>query len=163
MVRRSGPDAGGAGSLKILAVEDSPSARKVLQGVLLRLGVALQDLRLASDSVEAMRVFSQWQPDLVFVDVELHPSPIRAAPDGIGGAKGDPNVPVDGDELARRLLDRAPNLHLVVVTAFDQDHPRVKALLKGGAAEVIVKPVLASRVEEILMRFSKDPGRPRAR
>ncbi|HEV2165728.1 MAG TPA: response regulator [Thermoplasmata archaeon] len=163
MGRRNSRDDEEAGPLKILAVEDSPSARKVLQGVLLRLGVALQDLRLASDSVEAMRVFSQWQPDLVFLDVELHPSAARPGPDGGAAPKGDAPPPVDGDELARRLLERAPKLHLVVVTAYDRDHPRVKALLKSGAADVIVKPVLAARVEEILNRFSRDGGRARVR
>lgn len=149
--RRSEPE---SAPLRILAVEDSPSARKVIQGVLLRLGVELQDLRLASDSVEALRVFAQWKPNLVFVDVELHPPAARATPDAASDPKIDPPGPVDGDELARRLLERSPELRLVVVTAFDRDHPRVQRLLKGGASDVIVKPVLASRVQEILARFS---------
>jgi CheY-like chemotaxis protein len=150
-------------ALKILAVEDSPSARKVFQGVLLRLGVSLRDLRLASNSSEALQLFSQWRPDLVFIDVELRTSALRpsATPppptDGV-------SAPMDGDELARHLLERNPRLHLVVVTAFDRDNPRVKALLKNGAADVVVKPVLASRIQEILTRFaSADKGPERRR
>ena len=139
--------------LKILAVEDSPSARKVFQAVLLRLGVSLQDLRLASSSTEAFQLFSDWRPDLVFVDVELRRSPARPSSAPVSPERAE-SVPMDGDELAKHLLAKEPELKLVVVTAYDRDNPRVKALLKIGAADVIVKPVLASRVQEILNRFS---------
>lgn len=154
--RRTDPDA--PSPLKILAVEDSASARKVLQGVLMRLGVELQNLRLASDSVEALKVFSQWQPDVVFLDVELRSSGVP--PPGGPTPNGHPGAPVDGDELARLLLERSPDLRLVVVTAYDRDHPRVAALVKTGASDVIVKPVLASRVQEVLTALSKTPARP---
>ncbi len=144
-----------AASLRILAVEDSPSARKLFQGLLLRLGVGLPDLRFASNSSEALQLFTQWRPDLVFIDVELRAQQ-AARPTTLGASPPEPNppAPVDGDELARQLLDRNPRLNLVVVTAFDRDNPRVKALVQRGAADVIVKPVLAARVQEVLERFS---------
>lgn len=142
--------------VRILAVEDSASARKVFQTVLLRLGVSLHDVRLASSAAEAVQLYQQWQPDLIFLDVELRPPVVRSAPPDGEGAP--PALPVDGDGLADWLLRRDPELHLVVVTAYDRDHPRVRALLKRGVADVIVKPVLASRVQEILQRFSTEPG-----
>jgi CheY-like chemotaxis protein len=143
-----------APKLRILAVEDSPSARKVFQGVLLRLGVALPDLRLASNAPEALQLFTTWRPDLVFVDIDLNAS---GPPPGT--SKESAAAYVDGDELARQLLDRNPRLNLVVVTAYDPDTPRVKALVQKGAADVIVKPVLAARVQQVLSRFSA-PGHP---
>lgn len=146
--------------VKILAVEDSASARKVFQTVLLRLGVSLHDVRLAASAAEAVQLYQQWQPDLVFIDVELRTPPGRTSPAPTDGAS---SVPVDGDGLADWLLRRDPELRLVVVTAFDRDHPRVRALLKRGVSDVIVKPVLASRVQEILQRFSAEAGPARAR
>lgn len=142
--------------LKILAVEDSASARKVFQTVLLRLGVSLLNVRLAADAAEAQKLYRQWQPDVIFLDVELRTPPGRAAPAPTDGTKGEAAVPVDGDGLAQWLLERDPDLHLVVVTAYDRDHPRVRALLERGVADVIVKPVQASRVQAILDRFSAD-------
>lgn len=146
----------GGGGMRILAVEDSASARKVFQGVLTRLGVSLRDLRLASNSQEALQLFAQWRPHLVFVDVELSGGRYRPA----AGAPADGSTAeMDGDELAKQMLARNPDLNLVVVTAYDRDNPRVKALLTTGAADVIVKPVLAARVQEILTRFTASPKR----
>ncbi len=142
-------------SLKILAVEDSPSARKLFQGLLLRLGVQLPDLRFAANAPEALQLFAQWRPDLVFVDIELRNPPLPQPTMPVAG-EPSPAPLIDGDELAKQLLERNPRLNLVVVTAFDRDNPRVKTLLTQGAADVIVKPVLAARVQEILERFGKN-------
>jgi CheY-like chemotaxis protein len=140
---------------RILAVEDSPSARKLMQGLLLRLGVSLPDLRFASNASEALQLFTQWRPDLVFVDIELRGGARSGAV--ATDAPGSP-APVDGDDLARQLLERNPRLNLVVVTAYDKDNPRVKALMTKGVTDVIVKPVLAAKVQEILARYAQ-PGR----
>jgi CheY-like chemotaxis protein len=142
--------------LRILAVDDSASARKIFQGVLLRLGVGLPDLRFAADAAEALLVFTQWHPDLVFVDIELRAQPpgpksLLKTPAEAGPA-GSPGY-VDGDALTAQMLERNPRLQVVVVTACDPDHPRVRALMARGAIDVIVKPVLAGRVQEVLERF----------
>ncbi|HZY92840.1 MAG TPA: response regulator [Thermoplasmata archaeon] len=155
--RRSRGEAAPA-SLKILAVEDSASARKVFQTVLIRLGVPLHDVRLAADAAEAQQLFQQWQPDLVFVDVELRSSAGRPPPAPSEGGNGGKAGPIDGDGLAQWLLERDPDLRLVVVTAYDRDHPRVRALLAHGVADVIVKPVMASQVQAILQRISAERG-----
>lgn len=149
--------------LRILAVEDSASARKVFQTVLVRLGVELHDVRLAASADEAQQLFQQWRPNLVFVDVELRPPPGAAAPAPRAGSKaaGSP-VPVDGDGLTQWLLERDPELSVVVVTAYDRDHPRVKALVERGVTDVIVKPVVASRVQSILQRVAEERVRGRA-
>ncbi|MCI4318956.1 MAG: response regulator [Thermoplasmata archaeon] len=133
-----------APSLKILAVENSSSAQRLMQAVLLKLGVALPDLRLATSSSEAMQLFTSWRPDVVFVDLDLGSAYPRTTEPGANGKD------VDGDELARQLLSRNPRLNVVVVTAYDRDHPRVKTILAEGARDVIMKPLRAQRVQEAL-------------
>jgi CheY-like chemotaxis protein len=133
-----------APNLKILAVENSASAQRLMQAVLLKLGVGLPDLRLAGSSSEAMQLFTSWRPDVVFVDLDLGSSFPRTANPGTNGKD------VDGDDLARQLLSRNPRLNVVVVTAYDRDHPRVKAILADGARDVIMKPLRAQRIQEAL-------------
>ncbi|MCI4351234.1 MAG: hypothetical protein L3K15_06955 [Thermoplasmata archaeon] len=143
--------------MKILAVENSASAQRLMQAVLLKLGVQLPDLRLASSSSEAIQTFTSWRPDVVFVDLDLGgPNPARPAGPSSGGEKAPKEV--DGDDLAKLLLVRNPQLHVVVVTAYDRDHPRVQALLAGGVRDVIMKPLRAARVEEALARCRSPPS-----
>jgi CheY-like chemotaxis protein len=152
---RGGPVPAG---MRILAIDDSPSARKVFQGVLMRLGIELPDLRFAADAPEALQVFTQWHPDVVFVDIELKSRSPGLTPKP-GTTSHVPSSPptdtVDGDTLTHQLLERNPRLHVVIVTACDRDHPRVKALLARGAMDVIVKPILARRVQEVLEQIAQ--------
>jgi CheY-like chemotaxis protein len=142
--------------MRILAVEDSASARKVLQGVLTGLGVDVADVRLASDAAEAMRVATEWSPEVVFLDMDLQ-GPADGAADPPGAAV------TSGDGLGRAILRRSPRTPVVMVTALDRDDPRVKALLKDGAADVIMKPVRAARVQEVLQRLGFLRGGPGSR
>jgi CheY-like chemotaxis protein len=148
-------------AMKILAVENSASAQRLMQAVLLKLGVQLPDLRLASSSTEAIQTFTSWRPDIVFVDLDLSdPSPPRPRPDPPSGDRTPKEM--DGDSLARLLLERNPRLNVVVVTAYDADHPRVQSLLASGVRDVIMKPLRAARVQEALTLCARSLG-PRAR
>jgi CheY-like chemotaxis protein len=150
--------------MRILAIEDSPSARKLLQEILLRLGVTLPDLRLAADSQEALQVFTQWRPELVFLDIDLQGSPVPlAAPAGPRGGASEPTPRMNGDELGLHLLDRNPGLKLVILTALDREDPRVRPLVKRGAVEVIVKPILASKIQTVLDKLAVVGKAPRRR
>ena len=140
--------------MKVLAVEDSPSARRLMQDIFLRLGLSLPEVRLASSAAEGQVVFEEWHPDVVFLDIELSGA-------GNGGAagragKGSHAAPMNGDELGKAFLKENPKLKLVVVTAHDPDHPPVQSLVQGGATDVIVKPVLAARVSEIIERVRSE-------
>lgn len=145
--------------LRILAIDDSASARKVFQEVLLLLGVSSPNLRLAADGAEGLRCAAEWDPDVVFLDVELHPV--------LGMAAHPPSSPapeLNGVEVGRQLLggpNRRPKV--VVVTALDRDEPRVRALVREGASDVIMKPIRAQRVDEVLRKlgFVPPPTRPR--
>lgn len=142
--------------VRILAVEDSPSARQLLQAILLKLGVTLPDLRLASNVSEALQVFTQWRPEVVFVDMELKAVLGASAPPTATGAPPPSarEVQMNGPELAVHMLERNPQLKLIVCTAADPQDPRVVTVMKRGAQDVIVKPVTAARVEEVLKRVT---------
>jgi CheY-like chemotaxis protein len=145
-------------TIRILAVDDSLSARRVLQGIFFQLGVTAQDLRLASSAAEALAMAAEWGPDVVFLDMELRPNGTESRPPS-HGKKGEPPVPTTGDELGRELLRRNPGLPVVVVTALDRSHPRVARLVADGAVDVIVKPVRAARVQEVLDRIASPKAR----
>ncbi len=142
---------------RILVVDDSRSARTILQAQLLRLGVALPDLRMASSVPEAMQWFTQWNPELVFVDLELRSPPTAAARAPPGRepetAPGHGRLPQDGAELSLLFLERNPGLRVVICSAAEPEHPEIRAHAKAGRIRVIVKPVLAAKVQEILESF----------
>jgi CheY-like chemotaxis protein len=155
------PDLGPAARAgRILVVEDSPSARRLLQDVLLRLGAQLPNLRAAGTVVEAQTLFAQWRPDVVFVDVELRggagPS---SAVDATSAADPDPK---NGADLALMFLARNPGVRIIVCSASDPSDPRVAGLVKQRKVEFILKPLLAARVEEVLARDPTNGARPRA-
>jgi CheY-like chemotaxis protein len=133
---------------RILVVEDSRSARRLLQELLFRLGATPQNLRLVADANEALRVAAEWHPELVLLDMELRPSDSPSEPQPSGRSP-----PLNGEDLGRHLLQADPKLPIVVVTALDPQHPRVRELRKTGAVDVIVKPVRAAKVQEVLERL----------
>jgi CheY-like chemotaxis protein len=147
--RGAGP---GARAGRILVVEDSPSARRLIQDVLLRLGAELPNLRVAGTVVEALTLFTQWRPNVVFLDVELRSAPTNGlAPTPPPSSAQDPK---NGAELAILFLSRNPGVRVILCSATDPSDPRVADLVAEGKVEFIVKPLLAARVEEVLGRAS---------
>jgi CheY-like chemotaxis protein len=136
-------------SRRILIVEDSPSARKLLQALLLRLGVTLPNLRMAANSSEALQLFTAWQPEIAFVDLQLRGGP--SAPSG--GADETKN----GADLAVEFLKRNPSLKVIICSASEPEPGVLDPFFKAGRAHAMVKPVLASKVADMLTRVS-GPG-----
>lgn len=145
---------------RILVVEDSPSARKLLQELLLRLGVSLPDLRLASTVLEALQVFSSWEPEIVIVDLQLRsaPGPSDPSPDPAPGAGAD--RPTNGAELVVQLLQRNPGLKVIICSASDPEGPVLTPLLRKGRVLSMMKPVLASKLADVLSRVTQTSGPP---
>ncbi len=135
---------------RILVVEDSPSARRLLQDVLLRLGAELPNLRVAGTILEAMTLYSQWRPNVVFVDVELREPASNGLP--TRGATPGENDPKDGVDLARLMRTRNAGTRIILCSATDPSEPRIAALARDHDIEYIVKPLLAARVAEVLSR-----------
>jgi CheY-like chemotaxis protein len=117
-----------------------------MQELLFGLGATAQNVRLAGDSNEALRLTEEWPPDLIFLDVELLQE--------TGNAPSTGAQLMNGDDLGRKLMRAHPGIPVVVVTALDAQNPRVQGLRKTGAVDVIMKPVRAGRVEEIMARLN---------
>jgi CheY-like chemotaxis protein len=144
---------------RILVIEDSPSARKLIQDVLLRLGVGLSDLRMAGTVPEALQLYAQWRPEVVFIDLRLQ-LPGDAPATTSTGPSTPTHYPKNGGELAIQLLQRNPALKIVICTASDPASSEVADLVKKGKVQSIVKPILAARVREILEKFEVSLGPP---
>jgi CheY-like chemotaxis protein len=152
-----GPDLRGALGKRILVVEDSPSARRLLQGLLLRLGVGLPDLRLAATVPEALQVFTRWTPEIAIIDLELRPGPpvdLGTEPDGTPR-----QYAANGAELAVQLLQREPGLKVIICSASEPNGTVLDPFLKSGRISSMMKPILASKVAEALARATKPPVR----
>lgn|GEM_PF-1929048 len=157
--RGDGDDEPDGRERRIMVVEDSASARRLLQQLLLGLGVGLPDLRLAASVPEALQTFAQWTPAIVFVDLELRP-PLHPPP---GVPPVTDAMPKDGAELALELLRRDPSTRLIVCSATDARETIVGDLVRAGRIQAIVKPLLAAKVKDVLDRATTAPPSPASR
>jgi CheY-like chemotaxis protein len=119
---RSGPDAG----LRILVVDDNVDAAESIAEVLELLG---NQVRVAHDGLEALRLARESVPDLALLDIGL---PV-----------------IDGYELAQRLRSEHPSLRLVAVSGYGQDGDRAAAL-RAGFSRHLVKPVSLQEIESVV-------------
>jgi two-component system cell cycle response regulator DivK len=132
---------------RILVVEDSASSRKLLQAILLRLGITLPELRLSDSVDDAIRLFTEWRPEVVFLDIELKPSAARSRPSTPPAPAPDAH---DGVDLATLFLARNPTLRVVLCSATDPSEPRIRTIVENPRVQFVLKPVVASRIQEVL-------------
>jgi two-component system KDP operon response regulator KdpE len=109
---------------RILVVDDEPQITRVLRAAL---STQRYDVRTANDPQEALRVFAEWNPDLVITDL--------AMPD------------MNGVELSR-VIRKSGNTPIIVLSVRDQDHSKVDAL-DAGADDYVTKPF---STQELLAR-----------
>jgi len=116
------------GQCRVLVVDDNPDIVRGLQMLLTTLGAGV---RVAHDGAEALRIFDDWPPTHVLMDI------------GMPG--------MDGYEAARRLrTDHADQaFRLIAVTGWGQEEDRQRAL-EAGFDEHLVKPVRLERLKEVL-------------
>lgn len=109
---------------RILVVDDEPQITRVLRAALT---AQRYDVRTANDPEEALRLFSEWAPDLVITDLVM--------PD------------VTGVDLCRtiRKSGRTP---IIVLSVREQEHFKVEAL-DAGADDYVTKPF---STQELLAR-----------
>ncbi|HET9158751.1 MAG TPA: ATP-binding protein [Myxococcaceae bacterium] len=116
------PDRG----LRILVVDDNVDAAESIAEVLELLG---NQVRVAHDSLEALRLARESEPDLALLDIGL---PV-----------------IDGYELAQRLRSEHPSVRLVAVSGYGQDADRTAAL-EAGFSRHLVKPVSLEEIESVV-------------
>ena len=135
---------------RILIVDDSPSARRLIQRVLLRIGLELPNIRVASSAHEATVLFTQWRPEVVFLDLELRPAASAETPDR-------PVAPPTGADLAFLFLSRNPKVKIVVCSASNPEYTPVKELVQKRSVRAVVKPLLASKLLDALGEIGMAP------
>lgn len=144
------PNLGAARGKRILVVEDSPSAQRLLHDLLLRVGVAPSDLCVAASVSEAERLFSSSAPEIAIIDLQLEASPV-AAPVGVPALPEAARSP-NGAQLAVELLHRDPELRVIICSASETDGTILDPLVRVGSVLSLVKPLLAAKVVETLSR-----------
>lgn len=117
---------------KILIVDDEGSVRRTLSILLKRKGYSVE---AASDGPEALKMMDNTCYDLVITDL---------------------NMPVMGGiELLKRIKKSAPNIEVMILTAYGSIQSAVEAI-KIGAYDYLTKPIepkeIAIRVENALER-----------
>ncbi|HTT73492.1 MAG TPA: response regulator [Thermoplasmata archaeon] len=155
---------------RILIVDDSAPVRLSLEHLLHKLGVGPADLRSAGTEEEAWSAFRSFDPDVVFLDIQLEdPEPEGGGGERSSGAPFSDHLlaempaeairadavpgaatPTTSPDLAERMLAANPHLKLIVFTGLAPDDPRVRRMIRRGAFDVLVKPLRAARVREIL-------------
>jgi len=109
---------------RILIIDDEPQITRVLRAALAAQGY---DVRTANDPEEGLRVFKEWQPDLVVTDLMMP---------GISGV-----------EVCRAIRERGATPVLVLSV---REHERAKVeALDAGADDYVTKPF---GIQELLAR-----------
>jgi two-component system KDP operon response regulator KdpE len=109
---------------RILVVDDEIQITRVLRA---SLSAQRYDVRTVNDPEEAVRVFEDWNPDLVITDLMMP---------GMSGV-----------ELCRAIRRQA-SIPILVLSVRDQEHTKVEAL-DAGADDYVTKPF---SIQELLAR-----------
>jgi two-component system, sensor histidine kinase and response regulator len=117
---------------RILIVEDNPTNRLLLSNIISRLGFAIKE---AENGKQAIAIWQEWQPDLIFMDMRM---PII---DGYQAARQ-----IRTQELNHQNRENSPPTKIIAITAsaFQQQK---QECFDAGCDDFISKPF---RSEEIL-------------
>lgn len=114
---------------KILIVDDSMLTRKMLKSAL---AATEHTVIEASGGEEAIKLYTQEKPDLVFLDLVMKD--------------------MHGLDVLRRLREIDYNCRVVIVTA-DIQRSTVKMAIEGGALGLINKPFSQEKILEYVKRY----------
>ncbi len=117
---------------RVLLVDDEPSVRRSLGEAIADFGI---EVDVAASAEEALTKLSPVPPELILSDIRMP---------GLSGI-----------ELLTLVRERAPEIDVVLMTAYD-DMPTVVAAMREGAFDFLVKPVNLDELEEVLRRALHD-------
>jgi DNA-binding NarL/FixJ family response regulator len=118
----------GVTAIRVLVADDQRVVREGLE-MLLRLLPGIEVAGSASDGDEAVALAGRLHPDVVLMDL------------------GMPHC--DGVEATRRLRERHPGTHVLVLTTYADDRS-VVAALRAGARGFLTKDAGADQIEQAL-------------
>lgn len=121
-------------AIRVLVVDDNEDGAEMLAEILSIQGYST---RIAQDAPSALRVASEFSPQIAFLDIGL---PI-----------------VDGYELAARLreIPELAKLHLIALTGYGQSEDR-RRTREAGFHQHLVKPVDMSAIDAALREAQKE-------
>ena len=120
----------GQPTYRILVVEDQEESRRLLVELLTSLGFSLRE---AVDGREAVEVWQEWQPHLVWMDIRM---PV-----------------MDGYEATRRIKNAAQGRKAIVIaltaSVFEEER---EAVLQAGCDDFVRKPFREEELFSVLER-----------
>ncbi|MDP2716356.1 response regulator transcription factor [Rheinheimera sp.] len=114
-------------SLSALIVDDVAAVRSYISQILQQLGIT--SVIEAADGNTATQLFSQHQPQLVFLDIQL--------PD------------IDGQQLLKLFKQQDQHTVVFMVSAFSSVE-NLKQAIENGAKAFVIKPFTASRINSLV-------------
>ncbi len=121
-------------SVRILLVDDDKAVIQVIQEGLSICGY--KSITCAGDGHEAVRIYPELLPDLVFMDI---------------------NMPVmDGYEAAKRIITKDPDARIVIITGNPSDIRARRSLAEGLVRTVLQKPVKLMDLKAIVETYAYD-------
>ncbi len=117
--------------MKLLIVDDSNIIRRHIQR---EIGAGNHEIRMAADGVEALKIFDEFHPEIVTMDITM------------------PNM--DGLSCVEAILRKAPETKILVISALADRGTAVEAV-KRGATGFLLKPftseTLATEISELFV------------
>ncbi len=117
---------------RILVVDDDAAIRETLARTLSRSGY---EVIVSASAEDALSRIQQIDPGLVITDVRMSG--------------------MNGIELLGLIRERIPDLHVVVITAFEDMRTAVSAM-RAGAFDYLVKPLDLDQIELVIERCFRD-------
>jgi DNA-binding NarL/FixJ family response regulator len=117
-----------ADRIRVMIVDDHPVVRKGLSTFLSHEG-DMEVVGLASDGEEAIDMAGKVSPDIVLMDLSMP---------GIGGI-----------EATKRLVERNPDIRVMMLTSFG-GHERMVEALKNGAVGYVVKDTAPAELLRVI-------------
>ena len=114
-------------TLSALIVDDVAAVRSYISQILQQLGIT--SVIEAADGNTATQLFSQHQPQLVFLDIQL--------PD------------IDGQQLLKLFKQQDQHTVVFMVSAFSSVE-NLKQAIENGAKAFVIKPFTASRINSLV-------------
>ncbi len=118
---------------KILIADDEPAARRKIRAMLAKLidqkKLQVDEIREANDGLEAEKTIITWQPNLVFLDINM---PYKNGLQVAAATQGEP-------------------YHLIFITAYDE---HAISAFETHALDYLLKPVAMARLMKALEKIS---------
>lgn len=128
-----------SGLRKVLIVDEAAPVRRKLAEILVRVGLAGEDVRAATSPTEALEHFVLEHPHVVFAEF-------------VG------EDPQSGLGMVLEMLQIDPHARIVLVTAESPESDLVRRAVRAGVFAVLPKPLRQDRVRQILAEIENEEG-----